>query len=512
MNIYLVRHGQTENNVKMILQGWNDSALTEEGIRVAKDLGEELKDVKFDRVFSSDLKRASDTARYISGKEPITTPLLREIDMGDWSGRHIDDVLKTDYEAYKIFTERADLYKKEGAEDYKTFLERIKKFFEENLLGKDYENVLLVAHGVTCVGVLALAEGLALKDFWSNRVPKNASPSILSYEDGVLRVIKKAPSQVPKEKFQQYINDRAVLKETSKDIMVILNPTSGGEDHEKMLGHLLYKLNDYYDNVYIKFTAKQFDAKEFSKKAAREKLDSVCVIGGDGTLNEVISGMIEETYKPKLMIIPGGTVNCLARVLQIPMDSKKAIDNMDMENTIKVDIGKAGKRYFSYMLSLGPVSEAIHESTSEEKTKYGPMAYFIESTKKLLGNNLKKVRVTCDDGDFEGEVDHVVVCLTNKFGKYEFSQSKLDIDDGYANVFIMTEDDMLSRLSLLGDAIWSRIEENENIKYFRTKKVRIESLEDKEICTDIDGDKGDNLPIDVEVLKKSLEVFIPRSK
>ena len=275
-----------------------------------------------------------------------------------------------------------------------------------------------------------------------------------------------------------------------RSIMVILNPTAGGEDHKKIMGELLYKLKDYYKDIVFKITEKQHDATKFAQSACDRKFHSICVIGGDGT------------------------VNCLARVLEIPMGPlpTSAVMAIDLERTIKVDIGKVGDKYFTYMLSIGPVSEAIHESTTESKLKFGPMAYFIESTKKLREDSMKNVRVITDEGEFEGMVDHVIVSLTNKFGKFEFSKEKLDIDDGYANVFITTEDDLLSRMSLIGDAIWSRLEENEAIKYFRTKKVRIESVDGDKIASDIDGDKGDYLPVEAEILKQHIEVFLPKEK
>ena len=304
------------------------------------------------------------------------------------------------------------------------------------------------------------------------------------------------------------------MEEERQSIMVILNPVSGGEDHKKIMGDLLYKLKDRYKDILFKITEKPYDATEFAQSACDRKLDAVCVVGGDGTLNEVITGIAPNEYRPKLMIVPGGTVNCLARVLEIPMGPlfNTAVSSIDLDRTMKVDIGKVGDRYFTYMLSIGPVAEAIHESTSESKFKFGPMAYFIESTKKLSTEKMKKVRVITDEGEFEGMVDHVVVCLTNKFGKFEFSKEKLDIDDGYAYVFITTEDDLLSRLSLIGDALWSRIEENQAIKYYRTKKVRIESLDGDKIVSDLDGDKGDYLPVEAEILQKHIEVFLPKEK
>lgn len=205
MKIYLVRHGETVFNTMGVLQGWNNSDLTEKGIEAAKDLGEKLADVKFDKVFSSDLKRAADTARLIAKREPETTELLREIDMGDWSGQHIDKVIENDYETYYNFCVNAHLYNKEGAESYTVFLDRLKEFIDTYLMGKNYKNVLITTHGVTCVGILAIAEGLPLEKLWDNRVPKNAVPSILKLEEGKLSVIEKAPPQTKKEDFEKFI-------------------------------------------------------------------------------------------------------------------------------------------------------------------------------------------------------------------------------------------------------------------------------------------------------------------
>lgn len=205
MKIYLVRHGETVFNTMGVLQGWNNSDLTEKGINAAKELGEKLKNVNFDKVFSSDLKRAADTARLIAKREPETSELLREIDMGDWSGQHIDKVIENDYETYYNFCVNAHLYKKEGAESYTDFLSRLNKFIESKLTGKDYKNVLITTHGVTCVGILAIAEGLPLEKLWDNRVPKNAVPSILKLEEGKLYVVEKAPPQTKKEDFEKFI-------------------------------------------------------------------------------------------------------------------------------------------------------------------------------------------------------------------------------------------------------------------------------------------------------------------
>ena len=93
--LYLVRHGETVDNVRQIMQGQTQGELTENGILQAREVAEDLKNVPFDAVIASDLKRSIDTARIIAEPhqlEVLTTPLLRERDWGGFTGRYIPDL------------------------------------------------------------------------------------------------------------------------------------------------------------------------------------------------------------------------------------------------------------------------------------------------------------------------------------------------------------------------------------------------------------------------------------
>lgn len=93
--LYLVRHGETVDNANQIMQGQTQGELNENGIRQAREVRETWKDRQIDVVIASDLKRSIDTARIIAephGLEVITTPLLRERDWGDFTGRFIPDL------------------------------------------------------------------------------------------------------------------------------------------------------------------------------------------------------------------------------------------------------------------------------------------------------------------------------------------------------------------------------------------------------------------------------------
>lgn len=123
--LYLVRHGETVDNVNKIMQGQTQGELTEKGRTQAKELGVRLADVAFDAYVASDLKRSVDTCRLIaesSGKDVVMTPLLRERDWGGFTGRYIpdlkDEVWPDDIESLDKLKERAGRFLRWLCEEY----------------------------------------------------------------------------------------------------------------------------------------------------------------------------------------------------------------------------------------------------------------------------------------------------------------------------------------------------------------------------------------------------------
>lgn len=194
MKIYLTRHGQTEWNKADRVQGIMDSPLTQEGIEMAEVLRKTSKNIKFDKVYSSDLKRAEDTAKIIAPEnEIVSTPYLREIDVGNWSGRYFNTLKEEDGELYTTYFNEPHKYKREDGESLYEVMDRVKKFFEEYILNSEDENVLIVSHGVTIVAILNYVEKIDIENFWDNRVLRNATFNIVEYTDGEFKVLKKAP-------------------------------------------------------------------------------------------------------------------------------------------------------------------------------------------------------------------------------------------------------------------------------------------------------------------------------
>lgn len=287
-----------------------------------------------------------------------------------------------------------------------------------------------------------------------------------------------------------------------KKAMLIINPTSGGEKALDYKEKLENKAKEYFEYVETKITEKAKDATAFADEASKENYEAVIVFGGDGTVNEVISGIAEKNYIPKLGIIPGGTGNLITKLLEISQDIDEAIDQLDFNKTNAIDIGKANKSYFGYIFSVGSLPEAIHNVEIEDKTKYGVLAYAINTIKSVIKDEVFNIKIETENGSYEGEASQVLVLLSNYYAdKKIFEENK----DGYANILILKNASIISKLSLIPDLLKGDIVENDNIEYIKAKDITISS--DTKLESDIDGDRSDDLPVKITVLGNHIEIY-----
>ena len=181
MKIYVIRHGESENNLNEKWTGWYDTPLTEKGKRDAEAAGKIIKDVKFDKVYASDLSRAMNTARIaIPGCEFELSPTLREINVGSLENQPNNII--NDKELSHVFVHG---YEKFGGESNEHFFERVKSF-AESLEGSGYENVAVFTHAGWLRRMLNFAVGLTVPR--KNVVCNNCTVGIFEYKDGVWRL------------------------------------------------------------------------------------------------------------------------------------------------------------------------------------------------------------------------------------------------------------------------------------------------------------------------------------
>lgn len=195
MELYIIRHGQTVWNKERKLQGSTDIMLNEEGIRLAKLTGEALKNVYFDKIYSSPLTRAYDTACYIRGDRDISIvkdERIRELCFGKLEGRNIDEMLADKNSHFQHFFDEPEFYvPDEKGETLESIRERGADFLKTEVEAHEgeYERVMIVAHGAMNRALLSHIKKSDIKDFWGGAVQKNCSVNIIKLQNGKYEIL-----------------------------------------------------------------------------------------------------------------------------------------------------------------------------------------------------------------------------------------------------------------------------------------------------------------------------------
>ncbi len=187
MKLILTRHGLTEENIKGIMGGQIQGNLSKKGIEQAKMLGLRLKNEKIDHIYSSDLRRAADTAKEIAKFHP-DTPIefvkeLRECGLGVMEG-------KTKQECGFKEGERPPIELRETCEGFDVLFNRSKSFIEKTLVKHKNQTVLFVAHNLINRAIISAITGKTYKEVPFMKACKNTSLTIFEIEEGISGEIK----------------------------------------------------------------------------------------------------------------------------------------------------------------------------------------------------------------------------------------------------------------------------------------------------------------------------------
>ncbi|MDT2571228.1 diacylglycerol/lipid kinase family protein [Enterococcus raffinosus] len=292
-----------------------------------------------------------------------------------------------------------------------------------------------------------------------------------------------------------------------KKAVLIINPSSGNEEAKNYETQAREKLAQFFDEVEVKETAEGGDATKFARKAAEEKVDSVFAMGGDGTVNEAISGLAEQSYRPTFGFFPLGTVNDLARSLNISMDPQEAIESFDIEQKTSLDIGKVNDDYFMNIVSVGSIPEAISDVDVEEKTKFGKLAYFVNGVKEVFNDENYHFTLEIDGERTEIESSAVVIVLTRTIGGFTHIVPEAKNNDGNLYLLYLKDQSITDRLKSVPDIIKGVDQSTDTIGYTPFKEGRLTVKEEAELRPSVDGDEGPELPLTIKVLPQHLDVY-----
>ncbi len=268
------------------------------------------------------------------------------------------------------------------------------------------------------------------------------------------------------------------------------------------------------DNGYIVgkyFTGKKLDAMMEAKKTCNEDFDFIVVCGGDGTVNEVVKGIMISERKLPMAIMASGTVNDFANYLNIPKNVNEFFEMINKRQLIQVDIGKVNDNYFANVAAGGLLTNVAYQVSTEMKALLGRTAYYFEGIKELTMQNLDSINVKITSEEYSGEDDILLFLVSNSssIGGFKNLAPEADIMDGLLDVVVIKKSAVTDLANIFLNVISGDHVNHPNVIYFKTKSIYIESKNN--VAIDIDGEYGGVLPAKFEVIPKGLELFIPEN-
>lgn len=297
-------------------------------------------------------------------------------------------------------------------------------------------------------------------------------------------------------------------------LKIIFNPSSGRQANALVIGDILHYLSeaDAVERADISYTGKKDDARNFAAALKPGEYDAVIAVGGDGTINEVVSGLMEGGSKTPLAILSGGTVNDFATALNLPTNpSAFARMLMDGEK-MRVDVGQAGDSYFLNVLAGGLMTDVAYKVPSSAKTSLGSLAYVIEGAKEAPANLFKSIPLYFSTPSSEYRKDVLVFLVSNSRSVAGIRKlfPKAQLSDGLLDVLILSKLEPGQILPLIGKYIVGGHMADDSVLYFQTDRLDIASVDNQEVRLDLDGEKGPLLPVTIRCLPQALTLIVPK--
>jgi diacylglycerol kinase (ATP) len=292
----------------------------------------------------------------------------------------------------------------------------------------------------------------------------------------------------------------------TRRVAAIYNPTSGGGEYRRDLPLILDSLRSLGLDVDPRPTEGPRHAIELARNAVAQGVDLVCVIGGDGTVNEAINGVA--TSDVPLAIIPTGTVNVLARELGIPLDPPDACRLVADGDVSCIDLGRAGDRYFSLMAGAGFDAAVVASINPTLKRALKEAAFLVQGVATAITHEEPLLVVESAERTVEGYFA-VFGNSPNYAGSFGIT-SLADMRDGLLDVCVLTEKSFLSTAWYWLAAMVNSHISHPAVKYFRTEAARVSVAEgDAEVLVQTDGEVAGSLPLECRIAPRALRVVIP---
>ncbi|MEN8263633.1 MAG: diacylglycerol kinase family protein [Nitrospirota bacterium] len=287
------------------------------------------------------------------------------------------------------------------------------------------------------------------------------------------------------------------------DVTLIINPIAGNKAF-RSVGEIEDLLKEKADLTTF-VTRKRGDALSYAKELSGA--DLVIVAGGDGTINEVINGMLtaDSTGQDRipLGIIPVGTANVLAKETGIPENIEDSVKLALSGTPRKLSVGKINGRYFMLMAGIGFDGETVFGVNGGLKKISGKFAYVVSGVKTLIRFNLPLIKIKTSSGEMQGYT--AVVSNVRCYGGHQYVTPEASITEPVLDICIFKGKTRMGFLRFVIDVLRGKHLHLPEVEYGKFEEFDITS--DRTVHVQIDGDYFGTLPVKIEVVRDAVSLI-----
>ena len=275
-----------------------------------------------------------------------------------------------------------------------------------------------------------------------------------------------------------------------KKLLLLINPHAGKGGYRSGLGEALLEFHRAGFVTTVRFTDKRGDAPVIAAAEAAE-YDRIVCVGGDGTLGETVSGLMQVSPRPEIGYIPMGTTNDCAATLGLSHDMAAAARTAAEGRPADLDVGRFNSaRYFTYVAAFGAFTEVSYETPQDQKNALGKFAYFLDGVGRITNLTHRWAKVEYDGGVLED--DFIFGAVTNARSVAGLIRLKEDVgvslSDGLFEVILIRTPESVLQLGATVTDILANNFSSEYVTLLRSKTVRF-TFRDPVAWT-LDGEDG----------------------
>lgn len=260
-----------------------------------------------------------------------------------------------------------------------------------------------------------------------------------------------------------------------RKMLLIINPVSGRKTALRHLPDIIRIFSENSWAVTIFLTGKTGDALEYTHLYA-DKFDTVVCIGGDGTLNEVVCGLVQNGADKPIGYIPSGSTNDFAACHGISSDILIAAKNIAEGHIKEIDLGDFGGKSFSYVAAFGIFSWLSYTTPQNLKNVLGHSAYILDAVKDLPKLKSEHLKFTADNLSFEGDFIFGAVCnSTSIAGTISLPADIVDTSDGKFEVFLVRKPNSIIDFQSIIGGVFNHDYSSPFLEFFQADSLSIQA-------------------------------------